>query len=84
MEVLKEVSVVGIEEDLYQEMVAAGYLPQAPSEEVGMLDALVFERGKCSSCGEKGGLAFHPFWRESPRSYRPFVVCVACGYTREV
>ena len=80
MEILTET--VGVVDGLYQEMVAAGYVCRAPSEEVGALDALIFERGKCLACG--GDVKYHPFWMESPRSYRPFVVCVACGYTREV
>ena len=78
-------------DELYLEMMMGGYECRAPDPEVGRLDAAVFKRGRCGRCGEgregelkEGVLTFHPFFKERPRSYRCFVICGKCGYTREV
>jgi hypothetical protein len=61
----------------------AGYEPRPPRDGPGMeIDAGVCARAACSACGHRG-LAYRPFTRREPRTYRAFGVCPSCGTAEE-
>ena len=67
---------------LYLGMREDGYEVGGPSEEVERMDRVIYEGGECRRC--EGRVTFHPFFQATPRSYRTFVVCPLCGWTRGV
>lgn len=64
--------------ELENELIAAGYKPEAPNNQAAVIDAQVCREGTCKACGQQR-LLYHPFFRNGPRSYRPFSECPNCA-----
>lgn len=64
-------------------LIENGYRQVAPSHETHVMDADVVASIPCP-CGEcRGRMRYYPFYRQSPRSYRPVARCTACGHWEE-
>lgn len=81
--VIQKVDVEEVIDRLFEYMAEQGHAPQSPDFETEVLDRQIFESGCCLECG-CDDVKFYPFFKATPRSYRPFVVCGECGWEREV